>query len=142
MAKTIVQKVLFKNSSPKDLYGLYMNAKKHTKATGAPAQITNEEGADFSAHGGYITGENLKLVKDSLIVQHWRAKDWNIADPYSVFMLYFEPRGHHTTLHVVHANVPDEHADGIEKGWYTFYWHPWKAYLAGKPIEKFPELTM
>ena len=58
MAKTIVQKVLFKNTTPQVLYNLYMNAKKHTDATGVPAKISDKEGAKYSAHDGYITGKN------------------------------------------------------------------------------------
>ncbi len=132
MAKTIVQKITFKNASPKDLYDLYINAKKHSKATGAPAEIANKEGIGFSAHGGYISGQNLKLVKDNLIVQSWRGSDWDAKDADSTFVLHFELRGNNTTAHIVHSNIPDQHADGIEKGWHTFYWEPWKAYLAGK----------
>ena len=132
MPKTIVQKVVFKGTEPKDLYSLYLNARKHTKATGAPAEITNKEGAGFSAHGGHITGQNLKIVKDSLIVQSWRGLDWDKTDADSIFTLHFEPKGKNTTVHMVHANIPDKHADGIEKGWFKFYWEPWKAYLAGK----------
>ena len=40
MSKTIVQDVLFKNTTPKDLYEIYMDADKHTIATGAPAEIS------------------------------------------------------------------------------------------------------
>ena len=133
MAKTIVQKIVFKNTTPKDLYDLYMNAKKHSKATAAPAEISNKEGAKFSAHGGYITGENLKLVKDQLIVQSWRGADWDKKDHDSTFMIHLEPKGKNVTLH---ANVPDKQADGIDKGWHSHYWEPWKQYLAGTPIAK------
>ena len=136
MAKTIVQKIVFKNTTPKDLYDLYMNAKKHTKATAAPAEISNKEGAKFSAHGGYITGENLKLVKDQLIVQSWRGADWDKKDHDSTFMIHLEPKGKNVTLHAVHSNVPDKQADGIDKGWHSHYWEPWKQYLAGTPIAK------
>src|SRR5580698_1444681 len=140
MAKTIVQKVVFKNTTPKDLYDLYMNAKKHSKATAAPAQITSKEGADFSVHNGYITGQNIKLIKDNLIVQSWRGADWDKSDPDSTFIISLEPKGNNVTLHAVHTNVPDKQAEGIEKGWYSHYWEPWKQYLAGTPIEKYPEM--
>jgi uncharacterized protein YndB with AHSA1/START domain len=140
MAKTIVQKVVFKNTTPKDLYDLYMNAKKHTAATAAPAQITNKEGAAFSAHDGYITGQNLKLVKDQLIVQSWRGMDWNKKDPDSTFMIHLEPKGRNVIVHVVHSNVPDKHAGDIDKGWHTHYWQPWRQYLAGKPISHYPAM--
>ena len=42
MVKTITQKVVFKNTTPQQLYELYMDAKKHTESTGVPANILGE----------------------------------------------------------------------------------------------------
>ncbi len=100
-------KVVFKNATPKDLYNLYMNEKKHSKATGGPAKITNKEGASFSVHDGYITGENLKIVKNQLIVQSWRGADWDKKDADSTLMIHLEPKGNDVVFHAVHSNVPD-----------------------------------
>ena len=140
MPKTIVQKIVFKNTSPKDLYDLYMNAKKHSVATGAPAKISSKEGGTYSAHDGYITGKNLQLVKDKLIVQTWRADSWNKDDTDSIFIIRLEPKGNNVVLYAIHANIPDEHAESIGKGWHDHYWEPWKKYLAGKPIAKSHEM--
>lgn len=136
MAKTLVQTVVFKNTTPKDLYDLYMNSKKHSVATGAPANISAREGGSFTAHGPYIMGTNLKLVKDKLIVQSWRGADWDPAATDSTFAIMFEPKGKNVVLHVIHSNIPDKSAESIDKGWYAHYWEPWKKYLAGKPISK------
>ena len=135
MAKTVNQKVVFKNTSPKILYSLYMNAKKHTASTGAVAQIEANEGSMFSAYDGYCTGANLKLVKDSLIVQSWRGSDWDESSPDSTLVLFFEAKGTDAVLHMTHAGLPDEQAESIAGGWHDFYWKPWKKYLldnAGK----------
>jgi len=134
MAKTITQKVVFKNTTPKQLYDLYMDAKKHSKVTGGPAKITNKEGAKYSVHGGYIQGKNLQLVKDKMIVQSWRASEWSKDDLDSTFVLKFESKGKDAEVHMVHANIPDKHVAGIKKGWGQHYWKPWKNYLAGKEI--------
>ena len=134
MAKTIVQKVVFKNTVPKALYELYIDAKKHSTVTGAPAIISTKEGTKFSAHGGYITGKNLQLVKDKLIVQAWRAEDWQKSDIDSTFIINLEQDGKDVILHAIHANLPDKHADEINKGWHDYYWKPWKKYLSGKPM--------
>jgi activator of HSP90 ATPase len=136
MPKTIVQKVVFKNATVKDLYNLYMNAKKHSVITGAPAKIPAKEGSTFSVYNDYITGKNLRLVKDKLIVQTWRAQDWSTDDYDSTFIITLEQEGKNAVLYAIHANVPEKHAKGIEKGWHEFYWEPWKKYLAGKPIVK------
>ena len=136
MPKTIVHDIVFRNTTPKDLYELYMNSKKHSIATGAPATISAKEGEKFSAHDGWITGENLKLIKNQLIVQTWRSKNWNPEDKNSIFTVYFEPKGNNVVVHAIHANVPDKDYEGVNKGWHQHYWEPWKKYLAGKPIKE------
>ena len=136
MAKTISHKVVYKKTTPKTIYDLYMNAKKHAMITGGPVKISAKEGADFSAHGGYITGKNLKLIKDKLIVQSWRSQNWKTDVADSIFMIMLEPKGKDVVLHAVHTNVPDSGIDSVDKGWYDHYWNPWKQYLAGKPITR------
>ena len=140
MAKNIVHKIVFKNTDSKTLYDLYMNSKKHSVATAAPAKMSNKPGGKYSAHGGYITGENLLLLKDKLIVQTWRTLEWDKNDPDSTFTIILEPKGKNVTLYAVHSNLPDKHAESIDKGWYAHYWEPWKKYLAGKPIAKSPSM--
>jgi activator of HSP90 ATPase len=136
MAKNIVQRLLFKNTKPKALYELYINAKKHSAVTGAPAKISSKAGSKFSAHDGYITGENVQLIKDSLIVQTWRGSDWDKSEPDSIFIIQLEAKGKNVQLHAIHAGVPDQHADHLAKGWYDHYWEPWKKWLIGKHASK------
>ncbi len=135
MKKTIVQKVVFKNTTPKAVYDLYMNPKKHSEVIGAPAKISNKVGAKFSAHNGYISGKNLHLVKDQLIVQSWKSKTW-AKDEDSTFIIDLTKQGNDTVLIATHANVPDKDVKGITKGWYGHYWNPMKQYLAGKKITR------
>lgn len=136
MAKTIVQKVLFKNTTPRALYNLYMDAKQHSLIAGSPAKITNKPGDKYSVHGGYITGKNLNLIKDRQIVQTWRAQGWGKDDVDSTFIINLEPKGNDVVLHAIHAGVPDAHAAGLSKGWHDHYWKPWKQHLAGKTITR------
>lgn len=134
MTKTIVQKVVFKNTTAKALYELYMDEKKHSAVTGGPAKITAKEGAKYSVHGGYIAGKNLHLIKDKLIVQTWRAQGWDKDDIDSIFMIKLEPKGKDVILQMVHANIPNKQVEGIKKGWNSHYWEPWKKHLAGKKV--------
>ena len=90
----------------------------------------------MSAHQGYITGNNLRLVRGKLIVQTWRAMNWNPDDVDSIFILAFEPKGKDVAMTMIHANVPDEHLAGVDKGWYDHYWNPWKQHLAGEQITR------
>jgi len=132
MAKTITQRIVFSNVAAATLYHTYVDAKEHSAATGVDAKIQNKEGTRFNAHDGYITGKNFQLIKNRLIVQSWRASDWNKSDPDSTFILLFEQQGKHGIINMVHANVPDKHAAGIKKGWNDYYWKPWKKYFAEK----------
>jgi len=136
MTKTITQKVVFKNTPVKALYELYMDAKKHAAATDGPAKITAKEGTSYSVHDGYIKGKNLQLIKDKLIVQSWKAADWDKNDLDSTFIINFEQKGKDAVLYVTHANVPEKHAASISTGWHDYYWKPWKQYLAGKTITR------
>jgi len=49
MAKTICQTVAFKNTTPETLYSIYMDAKKHSEATGGAAKISTKIGSPYSA---------------------------------------------------------------------------------------------
>lgn len=136
MSKTFKQKIVFKNTTSKDLYELYMDSKKHSAATGAPANISPEEGGKYSAHNNYINGKNLQLIKNRLIVQSWRSTGWNKDEPDSTFIIYFEPKDNDVIVHATHANVPDNEEGNLKKGWKQHYWEPWKKYLTGRPIKE------
>ncbi len=136
MSKTIVQKVVFKNTSPEKVYDLYMNAKQHSFVTGAPAKISNKVGASFSAHGSYISGKNLFLVKNELIVQTWRAESWTSKDQDSIFIIALEKKENDVILNATHANVPASAEASLKKGWFDHYWNPMKEHLAGKEITR------
>ncbi|HVA98177.1 MAG TPA: SRPBCC domain-containing protein [Bacteroidia bacterium] len=134
MAKTIIQKVVFKNTNTKTLYDLYMDAKKHSLVTGGPAKISTKVGSGFSVHGGYIKGKNIHLVKNKMIVQTWRAEGWEKSDADSTFIIHLEQKGKDVVLEATHANLPEKHAASINKGWHDHYWKPWKQHLEGKKI--------
>jgi activator of HSP90 ATPase len=136
MAKTIIQKVLFKNTTAKAVYSLYMDAKKHALISGAPAVISAKEGTKYAVHGEYIKGKTLQVIKDKLIVQSWRAIDWTKDDVDSTFIIHLEQKGKNVELQAIHANIPDQTVKSIGKGWFDHYWNPYKQYLAGKPIKR------
>lgn len=133
---TIIQKEVFKNTTRESLYKLYMNKKLHSLVTDGPVEISDKVGSKFSAFGDYISGKNLMLVKNQLIVQSWRGSDWNKKDPDSLFMLSLEQKGKDAVLNMIHANVPDDKEEDLSKGWKDFYWKPWKQHLAGKTIKR------
>lgn len=134
MVKTIKQNIVFRNTTAAILYDLYMNEKKHTLVTGSAAKIRSKPGSLFSAYGGYINGKNIHLVKNKLIVQTWKAKGWDRSAVESTFIINFEQKGKDVILHMVHANLPENVAASISKGWKDHYWKLWKSFLseAGK----------
>ena len=132
MPKTLTQKVLFKGAKASELYNLYMNEKKHSLATGAPAKISAKENTAFKAHGGYILGKTLRLVKNRMIVQTWRAQTWKKEELDSTLILTFDEKTDGALLTMIHANIPDQYAASIKSGWNEHYWRPWKKYLSKK----------
>src|SRR5689334_8567678 len=72
---SIHQEVSLK-AAPSAVYKAIMSSDEHSAFTGAPADISAEEGGAFSAFGGQIHGRNIALVPDQRIVQAWRAGSW------------------------------------------------------------------
>lgn len=128
--KTIVQKIKFK-ASPKMLFEMYMDEKKHGLITKSKAVVSRKEGGSFSVHGGYIKGKNLRIIPGQLVVQTWRGLDWSKKDMDSIFILRFEAVKGGGMVTMVHSNVADHHAGHLTKGWKDHYWKPWAKYLKG-----------
>lgn len=126
MSKTITQKVSFKGTSAKELYNLYLNSKKHSAATGAPAEMSKKVGEKWTAYKGQLRGTNLLVKANKTVVQTWRVKGWK-AD--SILTLSFQDTEEGCELTMVHALVPEDHAKDIKSGWTKMYWKPFKAYL-------------
>jgi activator of HSP90 ATPase len=129
MPKTIVQTVKF-NARPEVLYALYADSRKHTAAIGASSVISTRIGGTCEAYEGSLKGKTLGVVRNRVFVQSWRADDWTSDQADSVLAFFFEKDGKGGKVTMVHANIPDEHYPGIKTGWTTYYWTPWKRYLA------------
>jgi uncharacterized protein YndB with AHSA1/START domain len=87
VAPTIQQSVRFR-TSPQNLYELYIDSKKHSRSTGAPARINGKAGGRFTAFGGQLEGKILFLARGKQIVQVWRASHWK-KDDWSILVLNF-----------------------------------------------------
>jgi activator of HSP90 ATPase len=128
MPKTIQQTVRF-NVSPNRLFETYIDSKKHSAATNSKAFIDRRVGGKFSAYEGYIKGKNLFIVPNRLIIQSWRGLDWRKRDLDSTLILTFSKIRSGSRLDMVHANVPNHMYRHIKKGWFEYYWQPWKSYF-------------
>jgi activator of HSP90 ATPase len=129
MTKAIQQSVEFE-VSPETLYETYVNSRKHSASTGAPAKLGRKVGAKFTAFDGSLLGRNLLLVPNKMIVQAWRADHWKAADTDSILVLTFTKTAKGARVDLVHANVPEHDHRGVSEGWRKYYWNPWQAYFA------------
>ena len=110
-------------ASPKEVYEVLMDSRKHSRFTESKARVSRRVGGSFSAYDGYITGVNLELVPNRKIVQSWRGSDWP-KNQYSraTFSLRKIKRG--TKLTFRQSGVPDRFFESIKQGWIDFYWMP------------------
>jgi activator of HSP90 ATPase len=123
----IQQRVRFR-TSPRVLFDLYLNSRRHSLSTGAPATISRKAGAKFRAFGGQLEGKNLLIVPGNQIVQLWRATHWKKVD-WSILILTFTAVAGGAQVDLVHVGVPAYDHQGVSKGWSQYYWRPWKKYL-------------
>jgi len=115
--------------SPETLYELYMDSKKHSQATDAPAKLSRRVGGSFTAFGGRLEGKNLLLVPNKTIVQTWRSTGWKKSDPDSILVIQFSKTKGGTRVDLVHVGVPEHDHQGVTEGWQKYYWRPWHDYL-------------
>jgi activator of HSP90 ATPase len=127
--KTIIHKVKFK-ASPKELFNLFLDSKKHSEATGRKAKVNSKVGGSFSAWDGYIRGKNLAIIPGRMITQAWRTSEFKDSDHDSILVLTFEKAPGGTLLTMAHTAVPDHKAPHFSAGWKKCYWTPIKKHLA------------
>jgi activator of HSP90 ATPase len=61
---------------PRDIYDTLMDEKRWKGFTQSKAVISRDVGGQFSIFDGAVSGVNLKLEEDKLIVQKWRFQNW------------------------------------------------------------------
>ncbi len=127
----IIQQAVRFPATPALLFELYVDSRKHSASTGAPAKVSRKVGGAFTAFGGMIGGKNLAVVRGKRVVQLWRAKHWK-KEEWSVLILTFSKVAGGAQVDLVHVGVPHHDQKGVREGWPKYYWRPWKKYLAGK----------
>ena|ERR1700679_617528 len=126
--KTVIQELTFK-AAPKVLFEMYVDSKKHSNVTGAKAVMSRKTGGIFKAHRGYISGKNILVVPNEMIIQTWRGINWPKTDRDSILILHFKASVKGTVMTMVHTNLSEKEAIHVSKGWHDHYWKPWKKYL-------------
>jgi uncharacterized protein YndB with AHSA1/START domain len=127
MSDRIRQEIPF-TASPQRVYRALTDGKQFSALTGAPADISADEGGAFSCFGGMITGRNVELVPGERVVQAWRAGTWE-AGVYSIARFSLKPQDAGTLLIFEHTGFPEGQGEHLEAGWHANYWEPLKNYL-------------
>jgi activator of HSP90 ATPase len=130
MTHVIQHSVEFEKTTPEELFDLLTDSRKHSEIIKAKVRIGREAGDSFSAFNGMVTGKNLIVVPNKLLVQSWRGNVWKEDDLDSIVILTFTATKRGAKIDLVHANVPEQFVK-VEK-WNELYWAPMKAYLASK----------
>lgn len=125
----IIQQTVRFRTTPKILFGMYLDSRKHSASTGATAKVSCKVGGTFKAFGGMILGKNLAIVPEKRIVQLWRAKHWKKED-WSVLILTFSRVAGGSQIDLVHVGVPEYDHKRVREGWPKYYWKAWKKFLA------------
>ncbi len=124
----IRQKVVI-DASPDEVYGAYVDMKKHAAFTGSSASGSSRVGGRFSAGDGYISAKFIVLERGRKVVHDWTTSEWPPGYPPSLVELTLRPKGGKTELTMVHSKVPAEQVERYTEGWKEFYWEPLKAYF-------------
>ena len=115
-------------ATPMEVYQAWLDSEAHTRMTGGEAQCSDQQGADFTAWDGYISGKNLELIPHQKIVQSWRTTQFKANEPDSLLTITFEAVGDKTKLVLHHSNVPEDGGHYIQ-GWEHHYFEPMKQYF-------------
>jgi len=129
MSKAIQQTVFLK-ASPSELFDSFLDSRRHSAITGAPAKINRRIGGSFTAFGGELRGRTLLILPKRMVVQAWRSRHWKASDADSILVLSFDKAPGGGRIDLVHVNVPQHDHRGVTEGWPLYYWRPWKDYLA------------
>jgi len=125
----IIEQTVRFEASPADIFDALLNPIKHTEFTGSPATTSRRTGARFTAWDGYISGKNIRLVKNAKIVQEWKTTEWPKDYPPSRLEFTLNAKNGETELKMIQSRVPAEQVEDYRKGWYDSYWNPLKKYF-------------
>jgi activator of HSP90 ATPase len=126
--RTLQQNVAIQGASPSELFAIFTDSTKHGELIDANATGDGKQGSKFTAFDGFVTGVNLLVVPDRLLVQTWRGSVWEERDLDSILILHFDAADGGGQIRMVHAGVPPQ----FEERWEEFYWQPLKKRFSEK----------
>lgn len=130
MNTTTIDVSVFFKASPKEVYELIMDEKKHSEITDGEVKMSRRTDGKFEIFGGYCHGYNIELVDSKRIVQAWHfdEDDWP-RNHYSICTFEFNPSEGGCILKFHQSEIPEGSGEKLKTGWQTFYWEPMQAYF-------------
>lgn len=113
-------------ATPEDVYRALTDAAILERWTGEAAEMPDEPGTEFSLWEGSITGKNLELVKEKMIVQQWYFGD---QEEKSIVTIKLHAAKAGTSVELTHTNIPDEAYEDITAGWGEAYFGALKEFF-------------
>ncbi len=130
MKTTTINQTATFSASPKEIYHLIMDPKKHSAFTGSKVTMSNVVKGKFKAFDGYVHGYNIELTEGKKIVQAWHfAEEGWPDDHFSMCTFLLEPAGKKTKLIFRQTGIPEQSAAALKDGWKQYYWEAMKLYL-------------
>jgi activator of HSP90 ATPase len=107
-------------ASPEEVYSALTNAATIQLWSGAVAEMSTEQGSEFSLFDGEISGRNLEFEEGKKIVQQWYFGETE-ENSIVTIKLHKDPKG--TSVELRHTNIPDEDFEDIVNGWNNIYFN-------------------
>jgi uncharacterized protein YndB with AHSA1/START domain len=116
--KTFKQHYLI-NATPEEVFTAITNPFTIELWSGYPAKMEAREETEFSIFDGDISGKNLKVVENQLLVQEWYFGD---RPEESVVTISIKAHQVGTRVDLEHTNIPDDELENFIEGWNENYW--------------------
>lgn len=116
-------------ATAEEIYSAWLSSEGHSEMTGGEADISEEEGEEFTAWNGYISGENIALDRNKMIMQAWRTSEFDDDEEDSQLEVHLHEIDGETEVTLIHSNLPED-GEHYRKGWHEHYFDPMKKYFS------------
>lgn len=114
-----IKLVQYINATPEEVFSAITHPFTIELWSGYSAQMEPAEETEFSIFDGDISGRNLRITKNKLLIQEWYFGD---RQEKSIVTIQLDPHKQGTKVTLDHTNIPDEDFENIQMGWKDYYW--------------------
>src|SRR5207245_9354440 len=111
-------------SSPEVVYRAFLSSKGHTQFTDYEAKCSSRVGGRLTAWSKYISGKDIKLVKDKVIVQEWETSEWPEGYEPSILKIFLKKKGGGSLRSMIQSRVLASQVDQYDKAWSEHFLEP------------------